>query len=399
MYWACVLIFVSILKCSTADNPTIRGTAELEHDWAEAFKLIIKVKMQYSVPDGWRMALIFSQPIKKVDVWRAKVVNTSADKETYALMHMYFNNRLAKEEKLEMAVVAFKAKKGTKPGNVTVLFKGGNVIPTLPTLPLPTPPQEQIKMYQLKPIDESDSGFKMILKYQVPEVVKYWSISLKFTKNISTRNFNIDKAKVALQNEPASNAFCFGPLPYNWNLKAKSVLRLEFNCHKAKLYEAAPNAFFIFNPNSTKCEDFELPTTPPGPAVPQESAVAKLIEQWPPNNFKMKFDLQVNNSVRGGWKIALEFSKPVVGIFNLNAAKVAGKSKDERTYYIENFPGQIQNANLKPCERIKIEFAGKLVSTAAVPNKPLTALVVFKRKEPEYAEVNPQGACPTAPPS
>lgn len=135
MYWACVLIFVSILKCSTADNPTIRGTAELEHDWAEAFKLIIKVKMQYSVPDGWRMALIFSQPIKKVDVWRAKVVNTSADKETYALMHMYFNNRLAKEEKLEMAVVAFKAKKGTKPGNVTVLFKGGNVIPTLPTLP------------------------------------------------------------------------------------------------------------------------------------------------------------------------------------------------------------------------------------------------------------------------
>lgn len=239
----------------------------------------------------------------------------------------------------------------------------------------------------------------MILKYQVPEAVKYWSISLKFTKNISTRNFNINKAKVALQKEPTSDAFCFGPLPYNRNLKAKSVLRLEFNCHKARLYEAAPNAFFVFNPNSTECEDFDLPTPPPGPAVPQESTVAKLIEQWPPNNFKMKFDLQVNNSVCGGWKIALKFSKPVAGIFNLNAAKVTGKSKDQRTYYMENFPGQIQNANLKPCERIRIEFAGKLVSSPADSNKPLTALASFKRKEPEYAEANPQGACPTVPPS
>ena len=34
----------------------------------------------------------------------------------------------------------------------------------------------------------------MILKYQVPEAVKYWSISLKFTKDVSARDFNIDKA-------------------------------------------------------------------------------------------------------------------------------------------------------------------------------------------------------------
>ena len=133
--------------------------------------------------------------------------------------------------------------------------------------PQPSPPEPQVLIHPLKPIDESDSGFKMILKYQVPEAVKYWSISLKFTKDISTRNFNIDKAKVVPQKEPTSDSFCLGPQPYNRKLNAKCVLRLEFNCHKAQLYEAAPNAFFVFHPNSTKCEDFDLPK--PGPAVPK----------------------------------------------------------------------------------------------------------------------------------
>ena len=232
----------------------------------------------------------------------------------------------------------------------------------------------------------------MVIKYHVPEAVKYWSIALKFTKNISTKNFAIDKAKVTLPKTPTSDSFCLGPMPYNKNLKAKSCLRLEFNCYKAKLYEAAPNAFFVFHPDSAKCEDFDLPTPVPGPAAPQESAVAELIHQWPPNNFKMRFELQVINSVRGGWKIILEFSRPVAEISNLNTAKLAGKSKDRQTYYMENFPGQIQNANLKQCEKIRIEFSGKLASGS---NVPLTAQVLFERKEPEYAEVNLHGACPT----
>lgn len=232
----------------------------------------------------------------------------------------------------------------------------------------------------------------MIIEYQVPEAVQYWTISLKFTKNISTRNFVIDKAMVTLPKEPTNDSFCLRPRPYNKNLKANSALRLEFNCYKAKLYEAAPNAFFVFHPDSSICEDFDLPTPVPGPAVPQETAVATVIHQWPPNNLKMKFELQVINSVRGGWKIVLEFSKPVAEISNLNTAKFVSKSKDGLTYIIENFPGQIQNANLKDCEQIKIEFSGKLASSS---NQPVTATALLERKEPEYAEVNLQGTCPT----
>ena len=197
---------------------------------------------------------------------------------------------------------------------------------------------------------------------------------------------------VALSKEPTNDSFCLRPKPYNKNLKANTTLRLEFSCYKATLYEAAPNAFFVFHLDAAICEDFDLPTRVPGPAVPQETTIATVIHQWPPNNFKMKFGLQMISSVRGGWRIALQFSKPVAEISSLNTAKFVSKSKDGLTYYIENFPGQIQNANLKQCEKIKIEFSGKLASSS---NTSLTADVLFQRKEPEYAEVNLQGTCPT----
>lgn len=127
---------MAILRCSTAD-PMIYGTADLEHDWAEAFKLIITVKMQYPVSNGWRMALIFSQPIKKIDVWRAKWMDTavSEDKTIHALKDLDFTKKLANGTILTFAVVAYKRDINGRPGKVTVLFKGGNVIPKLPTEP------------------------------------------------------------------------------------------------------------------------------------------------------------------------------------------------------------------------------------------------------------------------
>ena len=99
--------------------------------------LAITIKMQYFVPNlnGWRMALIFTQPIKKLEVWRAKVIKISSDKKTYALKNMNFNPTLKRGDEFRMALVAYKVKKGIKPGKIIVLFRGGKVIPTLPTLP------------------------------------------------------------------------------------------------------------------------------------------------------------------------------------------------------------------------------------------------------------------------
>lgn len=133
LYWSISLVLLGALRCKTADSPMIYGSAELEHDWAEAFKLIITVKMQYPVPNGWRIALIFSQPIKKIDVWRAIVLKKSADQRIHDLKEEYFNKKLATGQVLTFAVVAYKGKRNSPPGNVTVIFKGGNKSPRLPT--------------------------------------------------------------------------------------------------------------------------------------------------------------------------------------------------------------------------------------------------------------------------
>ena len=140
MYRLFALVMLAAVK-SLAAEPTIRGTADLDpHSWTlpdgnEAFKITITIKMQYFVPNGWRMALIFTQPIKKLEVWRAKVIKISADKKTYALKNMNFNPSLKRRDELRMALVAYKVKKRIKPGKIIVLFRGGNVIPVLPTLP------------------------------------------------------------------------------------------------------------------------------------------------------------------------------------------------------------------------------------------------------------------------
>lgn len=140
MYRLFALVMLAAVKSLTAE-PTIRDTADLDpHSWTlpdgtEAFKITITIKMQYFVPNGWRMALIFTQPIKRLEVWRAKVIKISADKKTYALKNMNLNPSLKRGDELRMALVAYKVKKGIKPGKIIVLFRGGNVIPVLPTLP------------------------------------------------------------------------------------------------------------------------------------------------------------------------------------------------------------------------------------------------------------------------
>lgn len=103
MYWLWAIAFMVALRGS-ATKETIFGTAKLEHYWDEAFKVMIHVHIPYPVSDCWRMALLFSQPIKKIDVRRAEVIATSADIKTYALKNMYFNEVVAKGKNLTMAV-------------------------------------------------------------------------------------------------------------------------------------------------------------------------------------------------------------------------------------------------------------------------------------------------------
>ena len=134
LYWSCVLALMAIFRCSAADSPLIHGTATLDWDWAEGFKVNIRVEMQYPVSNGWRIALIFYQPIEKIEVCGGAEVlktKTSADQKTYALKEKDFNKNLMKGDNLTFAVIAHKSKKNGLHVKVKVLFKGGTVIPRL----------------------------------------------------------------------------------------------------------------------------------------------------------------------------------------------------------------------------------------------------------------------------
>ena len=105
----------------------------LEHDWAEATKYILSVKMSENVPNGWRMALRFSKPIKKIDTWRAERLWVNKNRTLYAIKHKYFNEEMVKDELLTFALVVFKDKKGEKRADLEALFQSGNEVPKFPT--------------------------------------------------------------------------------------------------------------------------------------------------------------------------------------------------------------------------------------------------------------------------
>ena len=65
----------------------------------------------------------------------------SADRKTYALKNVYFNEVVRKGKNLTIVVVVYKVMKTAKLCNVTVFFRGGKVIPSFPTL-LPVPSKE-----------------------------------------------------------------------------------------------------------------------------------------------------------------------------------------------------------------------------------------------------------------
>lgn len=128
-FWACTLLFLVVAERSIAAEIT-NVTMTLEHDWDEASKFILSVRMTESVARGWRMSFLFSKPVAKIQMWRASLVSFSKERTFYAVKNMYFNENLAKGELLTMALVVYKIRKGEKRANVSGLFQPGNEVPT-----------------------------------------------------------------------------------------------------------------------------------------------------------------------------------------------------------------------------------------------------------------------------
>lgn len=101
--------------------------------------------------------------------------------------------------------------------------------------------------------------------------------------------------------------------------------------------------------------------------VYSEEIQVKLLDQWP-NGFKMKISHVMSQSVTGGWKMTLKFSKPVGQMQFPNAHQVSA-AQGNRVFCLTN---RQYNANLQAGLKLEMEFIGeKAINNEAAPSATL----------------------------
>lgn len=51
-------------------------------------------------PDGWRMTVTFPEPIRRLEVWQARIVSVNEDKTEFVLENQHWNAELEAEKTL-----------------------------------------------------------------------------------------------------------------------------------------------------------------------------------------------------------------------------------------------------------------------------------------------------------
>lgn len=122
-----------------------------------------------------------------------------------------------------------------------------------------------------------------------------------------------------------------------------------------------------------------------------EDIQVRLVEQWP-NGFKMKFSHVMNQSVYGGWKMSLKFTKPIAQLQFPNAQQIS--SINGSVFCRQNWD---YNANLNDGQTLQMEFTGvKAKNNEAAP---VATLELHPGKDAECdltpsPTINPPGATP-----
>ena len=128
MFWcmsmAIFLIAVGKIRAAQIGNVDITR----EHDWDEATKHILNVRVNESVHDGWKMALLFSKPVARIEMWRADGVGVDKGRTLYTIKNKYFNANLDKGDLLTFALIVYKENVGEKPAELTGVFLPGNML-------------------------------------------------------------------------------------------------------------------------------------------------------------------------------------------------------------------------------------------------------------------------------
>ena len=69
--------------------------AQIHHQWQSGFVGKFVITPDTPVQDSWRINVTFSQPIKKLKVWQAKIVDSNEEKTEFVLENKSWNANLS----------------------------------------------------------------------------------------------------------------------------------------------------------------------------------------------------------------------------------------------------------------------------------------------------------------
>ncbi|XP_048577073.1 endoglucanase A-like [Nematostella vectensis] len=100
-----------------------KGDVEIRilSDWNTGFEGSLLYKVTEEVDGGWEITLSFDQPLRKLEIWEAKIKSTSEDKKTFVISNFGWNTHLNEGSVLEMPFNGVKGANGGRP-HVTATF-------------------------------------------------------------------------------------------------------------------------------------------------------------------------------------------------------------------------------------------------------------------------------------
>ena len=255
-----VLLLMTCLSNTSAESTTVL----VQSDWNTGSKMQIKFQVLSPVQDGWTMHLVFSKPLKYLEIWQADIVHQSDDGRVFDLENKSWNADIKECKIFSMLFNSHKVEVGETAATATVKFErkspnensgSGNACssstsapptngpPTTTAMPVPSEETTSAKL-----VLDTKKIFKMQIRLQVLSLVKGgWKITLKFSKPIKllkTGNARIikhsaDRSVFELENKKK-----------NRNLKKCSFLEIPFRATKMVKGESAATATVIFERKS-----------------------------------------------------------------------------------------------------------------------------------------------------
>ena len=189
----CSPLFVfAVFSLAASQNPSITSEVEAEpgHDWSDGFDGNFRITPDVPIQAGWRINVKFSQPISKLEVWKAKIESENDEKTEFGLVNRHDNADLSAGDTYSVYY------KGTKSGRnrpapkimVTLERLGAGQVPSI-TSEVEAEPGHDWS-------DGFDGNFR--ITPDVP-IQAGWRINVKFSQPIS--KLEVWQAKIESEND------------------------------------------------------------------------------------------------------------------------------------------------------------------------------------------------------